>query len=310
MADLSLAFMSSVKPGKNSWTRTSFTKEGIIFIVLCLVVGFAALNTGNNLLYLIFGVMISLVVISGVISLMNLSEIVIQLVKTPCIYALTPHEIAFSLTNRKHLVPSFSLTLELGSRKTYLAYLPAGSTRPATINCFFNARGWNDLPKLTLYTKFPFGFFKKWTEVEITDSSVLVFPNVHKAGLEENTQRDHLNIKKLVQTGHSQELKSIRDYYAYDNVRNIDWKNTAKLNKFMVKEFFNNEDRTAKIVFQPKGVDTEHVERYISHAASLLNEYIKRGFSVDFTAPGKTYKAVCNRSEMNKVLTFLALYQE
>ena len=67
--------MSIFKLGKDNWARTSPTREGVIFVILSFVVGFSALNTNNNLLFLIFGVMLSLVIISGVISMMNLSSI-------------------------------------------------------------------------------------------------------------------------------------------------------------------------------------------------------------------------------------------
>ena len=72
--------MSLLRLGKDNWARTSPTREGIIFIILSVIVGFSAINTNNNLLYLIFGVMISLVVVSGIISMINLSRIDINLV--------------------------------------------------------------------------------------------------------------------------------------------------------------------------------------------------------------------------------------
>ena len=67
--------MSLLRLGKDNWARTSPTKEGLIFILLSFVVGFSAINTNNNLLYLIFGVMLSLVLVSGIISMINLSRI-------------------------------------------------------------------------------------------------------------------------------------------------------------------------------------------------------------------------------------------
>ena len=302
--------MSLLKLGKDNWARTSPTKEGVVFIALCFIVGFSALNTNNNLLYLIFGVMLSLVVISGIISMINLSRIDVKLAGTPDLYALTPSEIVFNLTNQKPLIPSLSLTLEMNENKTYLIYLPAHSTRSVRMSCFFNARGWNNLPILNLYTRFPFGFFKKWIRLEIENKKILVFPNIHKVNIEKNTETENAGEGKSIKTGHSEELKSIRDYSAGDNVKDIDWKSTAKINKLMVKEFFDNETRSAKIVFEPQGISLKNLEHYISEKASLLNEYIKLGFSVDFITSNKIYRTIYNKNQMNKVLTYLALYQE
>lgn len=302
--------MSLLKLGKDNWARTSPTKEGVVFIILCFIVGFSALNTNNNLLYLIFGVMLSLMVISGIISMINLSRIDIKLAGTPEIYALTPSEIVFKLTNQKPFIPSLSLTLEMGDNRSFLIYLPAHSPRLVSMNCFFNTRGWNNLPEMNIYTRFPFGFFKKWIRVEIKNSKILVFPNIHKIKLEKNSDLDYTGDDKSYKTGHSEELKSIRDYSAGDNVKDVDWKSTAKLNKLMVKEFFDNETKSAKIVFEPRGIKLKNLEQYISEKASLLNEYIKLGFSVDFITSNKIYRTICNKNQMNKVLTFLALYQE
>ena len=78
----------------------------------------------------------------------------------------------------------------------------------------------------------------------------------------------------------------------------------------MVKEFFDIETKSAKIVFEPKGKSLNTLEHYISEKASLLNEYIQMGFSVDFITSNRIYNTICSRNQMNKVLTYLALYQE
>ncbi|MEY4577524.1 MAG: hypothetical protein RL701_2227, partial [Pseudomonadota bacterium] len=44
------------------------TREGKAFIFVTVGVGIAAFNTGNNLLFLVLGFMLSLIVLSGVMS--------------------------------------------------------------------------------------------------------------------------------------------------------------------------------------------------------------------------------------------------
>src|SRR3990172_1988785 len=44
------------------------TSVGIRYLLLCLAVGLAAVNTGNNLLYLLFAMMLSLILVSGILS--------------------------------------------------------------------------------------------------------------------------------------------------------------------------------------------------------------------------------------------------
>ena len=109
--------------------------------------------------------------------------------------------------------------------------------------------------------------------------------------------------------GTGEELKTIRDYDSGDNKKDIDWKSTAKMNKLMVKEFFDNETKNAEIIFEPEKEGSVNIEKYISEKASLLNEYINSGFTVDFISKNKKFKAVYNQSEMYKVLGYLAVYK-
>lgn len=302
--------MSILRLGKDNWARTSPTKEGIIFILLSFIVGFSAINTNNNLLYLIFGVMISLVVVSGIISMINLSRIDINLVSVPDIYALTPSSLVFSMRNDKLLVPSYSLTMQLEDAKSFLIYLPSNSETEISVKCFFKNRGWNPLPEMSLVTKFPFGFFKKWIRVDVGDSRVLVYPRIKDVEINDSSKTDHATGDTLFRkTGESEELRSIRDYNPGDPRKNIDWKSTAKVDRMMVREFAANDSRSARIVFDPDKENTGNLEHYISDKASLLVEYIKKGFSVDFIFGKKEYRAVYNSGQQRRILTMLALYE-
>ncbi len=52
----------------HAWSRIRFTRAGLVFTLGSFAVGFAAFNTGNNLLYLLFGSMLGLIVVSGWLS--------------------------------------------------------------------------------------------------------------------------------------------------------------------------------------------------------------------------------------------------
>ena len=302
--------MSLLRLGKDNWARTYPTKEGVIFILLSFIVGFSAINTNNNLLYLIFGVMISLVILSGIISMINLSRIDIRLVHIPDIYALTPSNLIFRLKNEKYLIPSASLTLQMEDSKSYLLYLPSGSERDINLKCFFKNRGWNHIPKISLITKFPFGFFKKWIKIDLSKSRVLVYPKINEIVVNDSSDTNFQNGNyELMKSGQSYELKSIRDYYPGDNKKDIDWKSTAKVSSIMVKEYLTTETKNAKIFFDPENENFRNLEHYISEKASLLVEYIKTGFTVDFVICNKEYKAVYNFSQTRKILSLLALYE-
>lgn len=299
--------MKFLNLGKDNWARTSPARDGVIFLVLTFIIGFAALNTGNNLLYLIFSMMISLVAISGILSMINISGIEVEMIRHPSFFALTPGKAVFSVKNNKR-IPSYSLTFRTGSNSAYLPCLPPGDSGEIKMNCFFTERGWNDMPDMTINTRFPFGFFRKWIKVSLGDHKILVYPNIHKVGSEELLNSNNTGEVISGKSGEGTELKTIREYREGDNTRYIDWKNSAKKNSIMVKEFYGDMSRTARIVFSPESDIYDSIEHYISDKASMMMEYLNRGFNVEFISSDRSMMARKNDESAKMVLRYLALY--
>ena len=83
--------------------------EGTRFLLLTLAVGMAALNTGNNLLYLLLAMMLSLIVMSGILSEQCLRHLVIRRVIPDNMFANSPATVTLAVANRQPRLPSFSL---------------------------------------------------------------------------------------------------------------------------------------------------------------------------------------------------------
>ena len=59
------------------------TREGKRFILTTVLIGVAALNTGNNLIYLIFSLMLSFIALAIVLLRINLSGITLEVCGGP-----------------------------------------------------------------------------------------------------------------------------------------------------------------------------------------------------------------------------------
>src|SRR5436305_9525817 len=88
------------------------SREGWIYFGGLLLVALAALNTGNNLLFLILACLIALILMSGILSSISLSGIEIRLVLPEHIFAGQPVRVMAELGNEKLTLPSFCLRLE------------------------------------------------------------------------------------------------------------------------------------------------------------------------------------------------------
>ncbi len=301
--------MSLLKLGKDNWARTRPTKTGLTYIGISLFVGFAAINTGNNLLYLTFGIMMSFVVASGIISMMNLSRIEVSLNPAGDLFALTPAPLRLSLRNRKHLIPSYSLTIEIEGEKAYIPYLSTGKGKTAAVRVMFRERGWNKIPEAKLSTRFPFGFFKKWIRVDLGDDEILVYPKIDSVEAEREGFKEKYGESESEKLGFGDDLRSIKEYQEGDNPRLIHWKTTAKTGRLMVREMHDEETRGAVIEFNPDK-DTQRLEHQISRIASLFVELLKRGFEIEFIAPDRRFSPAQIGRSPRPVLTYLALFRK
>jgi uncharacterized protein (DUF58 family) len=308
--------MSFLRLGKDNWARTSPTKEGIAFLGLSLFVGFAALNTGNNLLYLAFGMMLSFVVASGVISMVNLSRIDAALEPQGDVFASAPARLKFSLRNGKYLIPSYSLTIELDGEKAFIPYLASKTQRTASVSYVFRRRGWNKVPEARLSTRFPFGFFKKWIRVDTGEENILVYPGLQNPLIDEETlkqdpdeNRQNDAGRDSRRTGFGEDLRAIREYSMGDNPKLIHWKTTAKRGRVMVREMQEDSECKQRVIRFVPFKDKNMLERQISRLASTLVALIKDGFQVEFRAPDRTFSPSRSGGSPRGVLTYLALFE-
>lgn len=300
--------MSKKSSKKNDWTRTKPTKEGFFFILLSLIIGFAALNTGNNLLYIIFGITLSLVAISGVVSMINISAIDVNLDSHSDIFALTPGNLWITVKNNKKYIPSYSITINIQNRNYYLDKINSGKSENLRVKSFFKERGINNLPEISISTQYPFGFFKKWMSMNFREKDVVVFPRIISVSKNEDFLEISIGENSSKKDGKGDELKSLKEYHEGDNRKDIHWKISAKMNKLISKEYFNESNRNIKIDFNPPALNNIELEKYISKKASTYLQLIKEGYDVEFAAPGKTFVTSKGNTKDKKVLTYLALY--
>jgi uncharacterized protein (DUF58 family) len=95
---------------RSFWPRKlKFTREGKYFLGITLGVGFAAINTGNNLLYLLLGMMLSLIIVSGVMSELSLRTLTVKRRLPARAQVGRSHLVEIEVYNNKRRVPSYAI---------------------------------------------------------------------------------------------------------------------------------------------------------------------------------------------------------
>ena len=256
------------------------TRDGIIYLAAVFILVLAAVNTGNNLLFLILACLLAGILVSGVLSRVVLTGIELKFDLPDHIFAEQPVLAEIELRNAKQIWPSFSLRVvgeskkapaEILTRPVFFPYLPRSSATRQKVELRFPRRGVYRQDAFGIRTRFPFGFFEKTRRVE-SQIEIAVYPRV------EPTDQFYEVLPLLSGEmasyfrGRGHELHSLRDYLPTDSARFVDWKVTAKAGRMMVREFAREDERRVMLVLDPfmgpprvesgERAAAEHAERF------------------------------------------------
>ncbi len=288
------------------------TKVGWYFIALTFGVGFAAVNSGNNLLYIILGAMLSFIVASGIMSNITLRGIEITREISDRVFAKTPTLYRFGVKNMKRLFPSYLIQLKdeapfmSGGFLTYVGPRGEGIT---VVDAVFPKRGPFTLGSVTVSTSFPFGLFTKGMKRGI-DEDVLVLPRIREVDPEDFDLRGLEGDLVLSKSGHGGEPWGITEYFPGDNPRHIHWRSSAKRGNIMKKEFAEESERkiTIRLVISEAHSEDE-IEYKIEAAASVAARFIRGDYAVGMILGGEFIKPARGMGQLEKILEALALFR-
>ena len=264
------------------------TAEGTRFLLFTLAVGIAAVNTGNNLFYLLLAMMLSLIVMSGLLSEQCLRRMEFRRHVPEFLFANEPTTVTLSIANRKSRFPSFSLRIfdvvagvDL-DRGIHLQHLPPHSSVLVSYPLLVRRRGRYRLEGVRVATPFPFGLFQKTRHYPF-DTTILVCPEPFP--LSSTLLQDLSTIGQdqgLTRRGQGISLYNLREYRPGDDSRAIHWMTTARTSKLMIKETEAEDQRWVTIAVSPIAPLEQDAafERALSVAASLVHAFLERGYQI------------------------------
>jgi uncharacterized protein (DUF58 family) len=88
-----------------------FTREGVVYFLVIAVIVVAALNTGNNLLFIVLASLLAGILASGILSMIVLERLELDFVLPEHVFAARPIVSHLTVRNLKWLLPSFSVTV-------------------------------------------------------------------------------------------------------------------------------------------------------------------------------------------------------
>src|SRR5215207_1012335 len=273
------------------------TGGGVVFVCIYTVVAFAAWNTGNNLLFLVFSVLSSTLFVALTAGRVSLRDLVVTARFPDHIFAGDPAPVIVTVNNTKRLLPSLSVVVEARERAgpqgrglfrrprerkralAYFMYLPHRSKVEQRVEQTFAARGRVLVTGFEISTRFPFGFFRLRRRLRARDVEIVVYPKPEGLGDELHLLPIDAGQLEAQRRGAGHDLHSLREYQPQDDVRHIHWKASARQGRLVVREFTAEDERRVHVVLDAYVEDNPEAlvrfERAVTEAASLVTHFVE-----------------------------------
>jgi uncharacterized protein (DUF58 family) len=317
-------FMSESPGGRRSkrkWgppRRLKITRNGWIYLVFTIFIGLAAINTGNNLLFLLLGLLLAGVVLSGVLSESTLRDLWVDRVLPPDAEVDKPCLVGLRITSRKRL-SSYAIVardiIEGGEAgRAFALTIDGESFKDVAYRWVPKKRGRVHFVRVEIATRFPFGLFEKWREIDLPADAV-VFPREVPAPMLMPKRAVPFGERPSGQVGPGQEFFALRDIRAGDDARAIHWRTSARRGRPVVVEREKEnrrriavvvDNRAAAMVVDAKQTD-ETLDRIAESAAALVRRSLKDGCEVSFSSSDAVVPTGAGSAHERRILRALAL---
>ncbi|HEY6912211.1 MAG TPA: DUF58 domain-containing protein [Myxococcales bacterium] len=292
--------------------RLTFTRLGRWYMGLTVGIGLAAINTGNNLLFLVLGLLLASIVVSGILSEQSLRGVRLERRLPSVAYCDQPALIGLLAHNDKARVPSFSLTLrERGGEvkgQGFLVLLPAGQAAEVAYPFVPARRGAHRFEQLELATRAPFGLFEKSRPMDAPEELV-VFPREVPAPAQRAQALAREGERPEDHAGLGQEVHSLRDHRAGEDARTIHWRSSARAGRLIGIDREQERRKRVCVVLDQRALSGEPLDRAVEKAAALITRELDGGAEVSLAVAGDRLGAGSGAAHLRAALTLLALLQ-
>ena len=275
---------------------------------MTLLLGFSAVNTGNNLLYLLVSALLGFMAVSGLLGQQNLNRLAVDLVPSEEIYAGHSTLIGIRLLNRRRWLPGFLLRLELPSGSALYPVIEAGGglSRPLTLHPI--RRGYQVLPPVWISSHFPINFFVR--SRRLTDQpGFLVLPAPRNCPISIVPGAEISGAAgELQQLGTTGDLWSISDYHGNEPLKDIHWKLSARHDDLKVKRLSVQGQQPVLLDLDTiPGID---LEERLGRSCYLVNRLMRNQHPVGLRLGDTEIAPSLGKQHRLRLLRELAVYDQ
>jgi uncharacterized protein (DUF58 family) len=297
------------------------TRAGWLFFALVFGVGFAALNTGNNLLYLVLSLMLAFLVLSGVLSELSLRGIRVER-RLPFDWAVgRPGRVVLAIANAQARTWAQAIVVEdLGAvapsppdtvlGRVFVIRIAPGAVEARSYRFAPAARGELRLQGFRVSTRFPFGLFTKSLDLA-REASVIVYPRLTA---ERPPQRRLGERRRAADAnGHgapSAEVAGLREFTPGDSPRRVHWRASLRRGALLVREQEGAAGAATEVRLRTRGAAPgDGFEAEVARAASEAEAALCAGLRVALRTDDAAFPPDAGAAHRARLLGYLALVE-
>ncbi len=273
--------MSGLRLTRDGWWVIGLTSGALLI----------ALQTGNNLVYLVASALIAIVILAPVLATWNLRGLAVERTLPEEFYSGVDARGAFVLINPRRWGTAVAVhveDVEHAASAILVAAVEVGNQAYAPTAWRFEERGAHTLCDVRLSSTFPFGLVERWRVVE--SPAALVIYAKPRAGLWQTETGDLGQ-----ETGRGQSIGSfgdfsgLREYQAGDAIRSIHWRTTARLAQPIV--VVRTGEGARQLVVAVSDRHGKAWETEISRATGQVLRAFQKGCAVGLQLPDQRFEA-------------------
>jgi uncharacterized protein (DUF58 family) len=301
--------------------RLKLTREGRFYILITFGVGFVGILTANNLLYVLLGMLLSLIIVSGVLSEASLRDIRVTRRLPQRAQVGRPHLVEVQVWNDKKKLPSYAIEVEdlrLGQpadKRCFFLKVSPGSSQVAAYRRIPGRRGLDRHSGFRVATRFPFGLFEKSRTFEEA-GDLIIYPAVDPVRLGPSEGDMGGEGSRIASRGGGDDILGVRVMREGDDPRDIYWRRSVGIGPPVVMERAREVRRLARMTLDnvyagdteaPSDEYLAHFERKVRDLASRAVAHVRRGERVRLETTSGARAEAHPEGGTDNLLRFLAL---
>jgi uncharacterized protein (DUF58 family) len=290
------------------------TASGLLLVGLSLGIGTAAYNSSSNILFITLSLLLACLILSGVLSWLNLRGVAWRLRLAPPLRAGHDAVVTLELRNAKSFLPTYGLAFDLKAKpmtdpseqraestvtgkdldvRAILAKADAAEasgrmvlrTRldardEARLEWIFKptVRGRLRVELASVGSLFPFGFLRKSVGTEVSAETVVWPAPVEYRRHAVAAARRPAGGERVSRAGSGGDLLALRRYTEGDSHRLIHWKASARLRTLLVRQFAAESAEGYAIWLRTDAAVWTHPEQFellVSFCATLAEDLFR-----------------------------------